>query len=57
MKAATPAGTADDASSFTADDSEYNALNTDRELYAIRTIAKCLERVDQRKSLLYFSGG
>ena len=50
-------GTADDASSFTADDSEYNALNTDRELYAIRTIAKTLEKVDQRKSLLYFSGG
>jgi VWFA-related protein len=51
------AGTSDDASSFTADDSEYNSLNTDRELYAIRTIAKSLERVDQRKSLLYFSGG
>ena len=50
-------GTADDGSSFTADDSEYNALNTDRELYAIRAIAKSLERVDQRKSLLYFSGG
>ncbi len=50
-------GTADDASSFTADDSEYNALNTDRELYAIRAIAKSLERVDSRKSLLYFSGG
>src|SRR6202021_1031317 len=53
----TSGGTADDASSFTADDSEYNALNTDRELYAIRTIAKSLERLDQRKSLLYFSGG
>ena len=50
-------GAADDGSSFTADDSEYNALNTDRELYAIRSIAKSLERVDQRKSLLYFSGG
>ena len=50
-------GTADDASSFTADDSEYNALNTDRELYAIRTVAKSLERVNQRKSMLYFSGG
>jgi VWFA-related protein len=50
-------GTSDDASSFTADDSEYNALNTDRELYAIRSIAKSLEKVDQRKSLLYFSGG
>jgi VWFA-related protein len=50
-------GTADDASSFTADDTEYNSLNTDRELYAIRTIAKSLERVDERKSMLYFSGG
>jgi VWFA-related protein len=53
----TSGGTADDGSSFTADDSEYNSLNTDRELYAIRSIAKSLERVDQRKSLLYFSGG
>ena len=50
-------GTSDDAGTFTADDSEYNSLNTDRELYAIQTIAKSLERVDQRKSMLYFSGG
>ncbi len=50
-------GTADDASSFVADDSEYNSLNTDRSLYAILQVAKSLERVDQRKSLLYFSGG
>ncbi|MBN9615955.1 MAG: VWA domain-containing protein [Acidobacteriales bacterium] len=50
-------GTADDASSFIADDTEYNSLNTDRELYAIREIAKSLERVDERKSMLYFSGG
>ncbi len=50
-------GTSDDASSFSADSSEYNNLNTDRELYAIQTIAKSLERVDQRKSLMYFSGG
>jgi VWFA-related protein len=49
--------TSDDASSFAADDSEFNALNTDRELLAIRTIAKSLERVDQRKSMLFFSGG
>ncbi len=51
------AGTADDASSFTADDSEYAALNTDRELYAIQQIARSLERVDSKKSMLYFSGG
>jgi VWFA-related protein len=53
----TSAGTADDASSYVADDTEYNSLNTDRELYAIRDIARSLGHVDQRKSLLYFSGG
>ncbi len=51
------AGTADDASSFVPDDSDYAALNTDRELYAIQQIARSLERVDSRKSMLYFSGG
>jgi VWFA-related protein len=50
-------GTADDTSAFAADDTEYNSLNTDRELMAIRAIARSLERVDQRKSMLYFSGG
>jgi VWFA-related protein len=50
-------GTSDDTSAFSADDSEYNSLNTDRELFAIRAIAKSLERVEQRKSMLYFSGG
>lgn len=50
-------GTSDNASSFVADDTEYNNLNTDRELYAIRQIAQSLERVTQRKSMLYFSGG
>ena len=50
-------GTSDDTTSFSADDSEYTSLNTDRQLFAIRTIAKSLERVDQKKSMLYFSGG
>jgi VWFA-related protein len=50
-------GSSDDTSAFAADDTEYNSLNTDRELMAIRAIAKSLERVDQRKSMLYFSGG
>jgi VWFA-related protein len=50
-------GTSDDSSSFVADDSEFNALNTDRQLYAIRTICKSIEKVDQKKSMLYFSGG
>jgi VWFA-related protein len=50
-------GTSDDTTQFAADDTEYNSLNTDRELLAIRAVSKSLERVDQRKSMLYFSGG
>jgi VWFA-related protein len=50
-------GTSDDTTAFAADDTEYNSLNTDRELLAIRTISKSLERVEQKKSMLYFSGG
>jgi VWFA-related protein len=50
-------GTSDDTTQFAADDTEYNSLNTDRELMAIRAISKSLERVDQRKSMIYFSGG
>ncbi len=50
-------GTADDTSTFTADDTEFNTLNTDRELNAIQEIAKSLAHVDERKSMLYFSGG
>ena len=49
--------TSDDTTAFAADDTEYNSLNTDRELLAIRAISKSLERVDQKKSMLYFSGG
>jgi len=50
-------GSSDDSSSFVADDSEFNALNTDRQIYALRTICKAVERVEQKKSILYFSGG
>jgi VWFA-related protein len=49
--------TSDDTTAFAADDSEFNSLNTDRELLAIRTIAKSLEKVDEKKSMLFFSGG
>jgi VWFA-related protein len=47
----------EDASGYTPDESEYNDVNTDRELYALRAISKSLERINQKKSLLYFSGG
>jgi len=48
---------AEDSSGYTPDESEYNDLNTDRELFALRAIAKSLEKISQKKSLLYFSGG
>jgi VWFA-related protein len=47
----------EDSSSFTADESEYNDINTDRELFAIEDIAKSLSYLTEKKSLLYFSGG
>jgi VWFA-related protein len=47
----------EDATSFTADESEFNDLNTDRELFAIASIAKSLAGVQEKKSMLYFSGG
>jgi len=47
----------EDASGYTPDEQEYNDINTDRELYALRAISKSLERINQKKSLLYFSGG
>ena len=47
----------EDTTAYTADESEYNDLNTDRELYAIAAIAKALGPINQKKSLLYFSGG
>jgi len=47
----------EDASGYTPDESEYNDLNTDRELFALRSIARSLEKITEKKSLLYFSGG
>ncbi len=47
----------EDTTANTPDESEYNDLNTDRELYALRAISKSLEKISVKKSLLYFSGG
>ena len=47
----------EDASSFTPDEQEYNDLNTDRELFAIEDISRSLAYLNEKKSLLYFSGG
>jgi VWFA-related protein len=48
---------AEDTTGYTPDESEYNDINTDRELFALRAVAKSLEKITEKKSLLYFSGG
>jgi VWFA-related protein len=50
-------GTPDTGGSFVADDSEYNQFNTDRKLQAIQSIAKSMSKIDQKKSIIYFSNG
>ncbi|MGO9318948.1 MAG: VWA domain-containing protein [Terracidiphilus sp.] len=47
----------ENATGYTPDESEYNDLNTDRELFALKAVAKSLEKITEKKSLLYFSGG
>jgi VWFA-related protein len=47
----------EDTTGYTPDESEYNDINTDRELFALRAVSKALEKITEKKSLLYFSGG
>ena len=47
----------EDTTGYTPDESEYNDLNTDRELFALRAVSQSLEKINEKKSLLYFSGG
>ena len=53
----TTSGTQDLSESYTPDESEYNYVNTDVKLYAIEAVSKALQRIPQKKSLLFFSGG
>jgi VWFA-related protein len=48
---------AEDTTAYTPDEGEYNDLNTDRELFALRAISQSLAKINEKKSLLYFSGG
>ena len=53
----TTEGTPDTGAPFTVDDTEYNIFNTDRRLEALRSVAAAVSRIDQKKSLIYFSSG
>ena len=57
LGAASTTNQVEDTTSFTPDETEYNDLNTDRELFAIEDIAHALAYINEKKSLLYFSGG
>jgi VWFA-related protein len=50
-------GQPDTGAEYTADDTEYNLFNTDMRLQAIASLAQALGGLQQRKSVLYFSGG
>src|SRR5215813_2775399 len=42
---------------YTADESEYNQFNTDRKLQALQSVCQVLARFNQKKNIIYFSGG
>ena len=48
---------ADTGAAFSADDSEFNIFNTDRQLSALETAAKMLGSLPEKKALVYFASG
>ncbi len=49
--------TPDNGATFTPDDTEFNIFNTDRRLDALQSLANQLAGIEQKKSVIYFSGG
>jgi VWFA-related protein len=47
----------DTGNAFVADDTEFNIFSTDRRLDALRAVADVLAGIEQKKSVIYFSGG
>ena len=47
----------DTGAAFTADDSEFNIFNTDRQLSALETAARMLGTLPEKKALVFFSSG
>ena len=47
----------DTGAAFTADDTEFNIFNTDRQLSALETAAKMLGTLPEKKALVYFASG
>ncbi len=47
----------DTGAAFTADDSEFNIFNTDRQLTALERAVKMLSSLPEKKALVYFASG
>jgi VWFA-related protein len=50
-------GQAETGGAFTADDTDYNTFTADRKLLALQTIMQSLGKINQKKSIIYFSNG
>jgi VWFA-related protein len=50
-------GAAETGGSFTADDTDYNTFTADRKLLALQSIMQGLGKINQKKSIIYFSNG
>jgi VWFA-related protein len=50
-------GTAETGGSFTPDDTDYNTFTADRKLLALQAIMQALGKINQKKSIIYFSNG
>ena len=48
---------ADTGAAFSADDTEFNIFNTDRQLSALETAVKMLGSLPEKKALVYFASG
>jgi VWFA-related protein len=50
-------GTAETGGSYTPDDTDYNTFTADRKLLALQAIMQALGKINQKKSIIYFSNG
>ena len=50
-------GSAETSGAFTADDTDYNTFSADRKLLALQSIMQGLGKINQKKSIIYFSNG
>src|SRR5690242_1802393 len=50
-------GDAETSGSFTVDDTDYNTFSADRKLLALQSLMQALGKLNQKKSLIYFSNG